>query len=65
MGFFRWLYHLPVRLTGGMDTTAAAMNVEAPTMLGPGVNAVGVRVVSQEIEKAMGTEPRADDADDE
>jgi hypothetical protein len=48
-----------------MDTTAAAMNVQAPTMLGPGVNAAGVRVVSQEIENAMGTESRADDADDE
>lgn len=47
-----------------MDTTAAAMNVEAPTMLGPGVNAAGVRVVSEEIEKAMGKETRAGDAED-
>jgi len=56
---------MPGRLTRGIDTTAAAMNVEAPTMLGPGVNAAGVRVVSQEIEKATRTETRADAADSE
>jgi hypothetical protein len=64
VGFLKWLYRLPGRVNGSFDTTAAATQVDSPTMLGPGVSAIGVRVVAQEVENASRTdEPRSEDAD--
>jgi hypothetical protein len=52
VGVFKWLYRLPGRINRWFGPTAAAANVESPTPLGPGVSAMGVRVVSQEVENA-------------
>jgi len=57
---FKWLYRLPGRINRSFGPTAAAANVESPTPLGPGVSAMGVRVVAKEVENAT----RSDEGDD-
>jgi hypothetical protein len=61
MGFFKWLYRLPGRITGSFGSTMAASGVEGTTH--QGVNPVGVSIVAEETKGAhtVKAHDRADD----
>jgi hypothetical protein len=54
--FFRWLYRLPSRINRSFADTAVATDVEG---LGPQMNTIGVKIVSQEIETALANDDEA------
>ena len=62
MGFFRWLYRLPGRITGSSGSAAATTTAEAPGMLTSDASAMGAKVVMGEVaeatsEEAEGSQP--------
>jgi hypothetical protein len=63
MRLLEWLYRLPGRINRSFANTAVASDVEG-WGIGPQVNTIGVKIVSQEIETAVTNDDEpAPDAD--
>jgi hypothetical protein len=64
MGFLRWLYRLPGRITGSSGSPAAATTAEAPGMLTADASAMGAKVVMGEVAEATSEEAEGAEVDE-